>query len=111
MAFIFDWFYEDAAQATDKVAGKDGVITEVGFAVFAGEEPEGLRGRALGSVTLPPPESDKPFVEAENVTKDILLAWAKDALGADGIAEYEAKATAAYLILVKPTTKPFNPPA
>jgi hypothetical protein len=70
------------------------ILTNVFFSVFAYESETGKRGRYDGLVALLPvtAENIADFVMPKDATRNDILKWVIDALGADGVAAAEAAA-------------------
>jgi hypothetical protein len=66
-----------------------GVVVTVCFDIDADEN--GLKGFVQGDTKLLPPDAAN-FVSLESVTEAQVIAWTKEALGADGVARFEGMA-------------------
>ncbi len=80
----FDWkITQIEAQKIDDL---DDVVVTVCFDIDASED--GLKGFVQGDTKLLPPDAQN-FVELADITEAQVIAWTKDALGADGMARFE----------------------
>lgn len=71
----------------DSIEGLTDVVVNVHWRVF------GETGTAYGTVSLPMPTSGD-FIPFEELTEEIVIAWAKIALGEESVANAEAAANA-----------------
>ena len=69
--------------------GLDNVVVTVCFDIDADED--GLKGFVQGDTKLLPPDAAN-FTALDSVTHDQVVAWTKDALGANGVARFEGMA-------------------
>lgn len=75
-----------------KVSANDAlgnVVVEVGYSVYARLDDQIVQGD-FGQVRLSDPDPNS-FIAMSDLSKDVVMGWAKDALGADKVAEMESK--------------------
>lgn len=96
---MFNW----TVSAMDYAVSEDGhtnVVTTVHWRVSK-EDAEGHVGSSYGSVGLAPP--GQPFVEWSDITQEIAVGWAKDALGEEQVASIESNIDAQIAEQANPT--------
>lgn len=65
------------------------VVVKVGYSVYARLDEQIVQGD-FGQIKLSDPDPNS-FIPMENLTKDVVIGWVKDVLGADKVAEMESK--------------------
>ena len=87
----YEWKISSMKHAT-KVADKTSVLTSIYWRL------RGINGNKFEDITgvtdLPTYEEGQPFVEFENVNKDVIIGWVKDQVGEDTIAQMKNDLTA-----------------
>lgn len=77
------------------------IVRVVYYEIAACHEPTGEVSVAAGEVMLPPPDR-KRFVAYQNLTEELVLAWAKEAMGTATIYDHEQELIRNIKDLVEP---------